>query len=74
MHVKNGGLWTYDRATGRRSRVPLPQTSLLGSEKVRGVFGYSSHAGRMLFWIAARTIAANVASTVETSSVYATQL
>ncbi len=72
--VKRGRLWVYDLATRRSSSVALPPTRLLGGEKTRGVFGYSSHAGRTLFWIAARTVAANEVRSVETSSVYARRL
>lgn len=72
--TSHGKLWSYQTATGRRRSLPLPRTTIIGSRKVQGVFGYSSHAGKTLFWIAARTLYSNKVVGVETSSVYAAPL
>jgi hypothetical protein len=70
----HGRLWTYHTATHARRSLPLPQTTIIGSRRVHGVFGYSSHAGKTLFWIAAKKVNAGKGVTVETSAVYAAKL
>jgi hypothetical protein len=53
-NIRSGRLWTYRLASGRRRSLPLPLLDTLSvTEKIRGVLGYSSHAGATLFWIAA---------------------
>jgi hypothetical protein len=70
-----GRLWSYQTATHTRRSLPLPQTTtIVGSRKAHGVFGYSSHAGKTLFWIAARTLYLGKDVNVETSAVYAARL
>lgn len=71
----HGRLWSYQTATHRRHSLPLPQTrTMVASRKVHGVFGYSSHAGKTLFWIAASFVNGDKGLNVETSAVYAAKL
>jgi hypothetical protein len=72
--VTQGKLWCYQTATGKRRSVPLPETTVVGSEERKGVFGYSSHAGNTLFWIAATKVNVGKGVTVEASAVYAATL
>jgi hypothetical protein len=57
--------------------VPLPQTTVVSTgpgPSVRGVFGYASHAGNTLLWIAATGMGGNETASVETSAVYSARL
>ncbi|HEV7528131.1 MAG TPA: hypothetical protein VGO29_04485 [Solirubrobacteraceae bacterium] len=47
---------------------------MVDSETVHGVFGYSSHAGKTLFWIAASFVNGGKGLNVETSAVYAAKI
>lgn len=75
--IRSGRLWTYRLTTGRRRSLPLP---LLRTQsvpgKIRGVLGYSSHAGTTLFWIAATRIVqeGKGGPTLAASAVYAAKL
>jgi hypothetical protein len=71
----HGRLWSYQTATHRRHSLPLPQTrTMVASQTVHGVFGYSSHAGKTLFWIAASFVNGDKGLNVETSAVYAAKI
>ncbi len=70
--TSRGKLWSYQTSTGRRSSLSLPQTTVLGTRKVRGEYGYSSHAGKTLFWIAATKVEnTGRGVSVKASAVYA---
>ena len=70
-HIGSGRLWSYRVANGMRRSVALPlESTIVPPGRVRGVLGYSSHAGRTLFWIAARRVGVDEVSFVETSAVY----
>jgi hypothetical protein len=72
--TRRGRLWSYQTSTGRRDSLPLPQTTIIASRELHGVFGYSAHAGRTLFWIAATKADIGKGVTVEASAIYAATL
>ena len=75
--IRSGRVWTYQLATGGRRSLALPAVNTLSVEgKIRGVLGYSSHAGRTLFWIAATRIVqeGKGGPTLAASAVYAAKL
>jgi hypothetical protein len=71
--ASHGTISSYRLATGERQRLALPRIRvLMGEHPTPRVFGYSTHAANMLFWIATRTVALGKAGvTVATSTVYA---
>jgi hypothetical protein len=76
-NIRSGRLWTYRLASGRRRSLPLPLLDTLSvTEKIRGVLGYSSHAGATLFWIAATRLVQEGKGepTLAASAVYAAKL
>jgi hypothetical protein len=76
-NIRTGRLWTYQLATGQRHSVPLPiLDTLSGSEKLKGALGYSSHAGRTVFWVAATRLVqeGKGGPTLAASAVYAAKL
>lgn len=76
--IRTGRLWTFRLASGRRRSLPLPLvTTLTPFGKMRGALGYSSHAGRTLFWIAATRLVQEGEKggpTLAASAVYAAKL
>lgn len=56
-----GFLWTYQLSTGRRTHIALPEVRIYTGMPHRGTntLGYSTHAGSMLFWLAAQTVTAD---------------
>jgi len=59
-HAGYGFLWTYRLSSGHRTHTKLPEMRIVTGEPHRSTntLGYSTHAGNMLFWVAAQTIAA----------------
>jgi hypothetical protein len=77
-HLPGGTLFTYDLSTRRRHSFPLPRVAIpLGPHEhpLVGVFGYSNHTDRAVFWIAATKIEYGEAfPTVVGHAVYAAKL
>jgi hypothetical protein len=73
-----GRLFSYDLASHRRRSWALPMLPLhdeSGISLTSGVFGYSSHAKNMVFWIAVRTCQQSEAGCIaESWSVYSASL
>lgn len=65
-----GSLFSYDLATRTRRSWPLPKLAVdteagEGTPPIHGVFGYSTHTSKMVFWLATRKVECVVGPTKE---------